>query len=332
MAVLEAIAKADFEQNPGYGDDHHCDRAKELIKKACGDDSLGVAFLVGGTQTNLTVIASALKSYQGVIAPFTAHINNHETGAIEATGHKVIAVDVKDGKITADQIRYVCKQYWDDTHCLHIVQPGMVYISQTTEVGTMYSKAELEAIHAVCQEFHMLLFIDGARLGYALECPDCDMTLQDLPKLCDVFTIGGTKQGALFGEAVVISDDTLKWEFPHHVKQRGGLLAKGWLLGVQYEVLFTDNLYFKLAKHAADLAVKLHKGLADMGFEFFYDNNTNQQLPILTREQAAKLEGKYSFDHFANLDDGRLATRFCTSWATKEENVDALLEDLKAIK
>lgn len=330
-SILQAVSDANFEQNPGYGEDHHCAHARELIRQACGDSTVNVEFLVGGTQTNLTVIAACLKSYQGVVAATTGHINCHEEGAIEATGHKVMAVPTTDGKLQPGQIRQLCRDYWDDTHCRHLVQPGMVYISQTTEVGTLYSRQEIQDIYDVCQEFKLLLFVDGARLGYALACPDCDMTLQDLPGLCDVFTIGGTKQGAMFGEAIVIMNDMLKVEFPFHVKQRGGLLAKGWLLGVQYETLFTDDLYFKLARHAAKLAVKLHEGFADAGFSFYMEGRTNQQLPIFTQEQATALGKKYSFDYFAPLPDGRIATRFCSSWATKEENVDMLLEDIKHI-
>ena len=329
--ILEALSTYNLEQNAGYGEDPHCDHAKEMIRQACGDDRAQVHFLVGGTQTNLTIIASTLKSYQGVISAMTGHINCHETGAIEATGHKVIAIPVTNGKLTAEQVRTVCQQYWNETHRLHFVQPGMVYISQTTEVGTLYTRQEIEAIHQVCQEFHMLLFVDGARLGYAMACPDSDLKLTDMPQICDVFTIGGTKEGAIFGEAIIIMDPELQREFPYHVKQRGGLLAKGWLLGVQYEALFTNDLYFRLSAHAAKLAVKLHDGFAAAGFEFFYPGRTNQQLPIMTQEQAAKLARKYSFDHFADLADGRLATRFCTSWATKEENVDALLNDIKNI-
>ena len=226
LPVLEAIAKANLEQNPGYGFDPHSDHARDLIRQACQAPEAGVYFLVGGTQANLTVIASCLKNYQGVIAPQTSHIFNHETGAIEATGHKILSVETADGKLTAQQVRDVCQAYWKETHALFFVQPGMVYISQTTEVGTMYSRAEIAAIHDVCKEYGMKLFVDGARLGYALAAPDSDMTLADLPQICDVFTVGGTKQGALFGEAVVIMDEDLSKEFPYHIKQRGGLLAR----------------------------------------------------------------------------------------------------------
>lgn len=332
LPVLEAIAKANLEQNPGYWFDSHSDHARDLIRQACQAPEAGVYFLVGGTQANLTVIASCLKNYQGVIAPQTSHIFNHETGAIEATGHKILSVETADGKLTAQQVRDVCQAYWKETHALFFVQPGMVYISQTTEVGTMYSRAEIAAIHDVCKEYGMKLFVDGARLGYALAAPDSDMTLADMPQICDVFTVGGTKQGALFGEAVVIMDEDLSKEFPYHIKQRGGLLAKGWLLGVQYEALFTDDLYMKSARHAADLAVKVYKGLKEAGYSFLYEHQTNQQLPIVTEEQLKTISQSYSVDHFADLPDGRIAIRICTSWATKEEDVDALLAFMKTLK
>lgn len=331
QAVLEALMNASAQQNPGYGFDSHCDRAKDLIRKTCEAPSAGVHFLVGGTQANLTIITACLKDYQGVIAPVTSHIFNHETGAIEATGHKILAIPTDDGKLTAAQVRKACQDYWTETHKLFFVQPGMVYISQTTEVGTMYSKVELAAIYDVCREYHMKLFIDGARLGYALAAPGNDITFADLPNLCDVFTIGGTKQGALCGEAVIITDPGVDSEFPYYMKQRGALLAKGWVVGVQYEALFADGLYLKLAGHAADLAVKIHHTLKDMGYTFLYDHLTNQQLPILTADQFHTLNNAFAVDHFADLPDGRIAARICTSWATKEEDVDALLHFMKTL-
>ena len=328
--ILEAIAQANYEQNPGYGCDPHTERACELIREACKTKDIAVCFVVGGTQANLTVIGAALKNYQGVIAPVTSHINTHEAGAIELTGHKVISVSSPDGKIRPEQVEKRCKAYTADAHRTHLVQPGMVYISQTTEVGTLYTKAEVKALHDVCKKYGLFLFLDGARLGYAVESPGNDLTLEDLPHLCDVFTIGGTKQGALFGEAAVIVDEELKCEFPYHIKQRGALLAKGWLLGIQYETLFTDNLYFRLARHAADLAVKMHKGFKEAGFDFLHNHETNQQLPIFTQTQFDKLKEKgFYFDHFADMKDGRIVTRFCTSWATDPANVDKLLEAIK---
>lgn len=329
--VLEALVNASTQQHPGYGMDSVCDHAKDLIRKTCEAPTAGVHFLVGGTQANLTIIAACLKDYQGVIAPVTSHIFNHETGAIEATGHKILAIPTDDGKLTAAQVRKTCQDYWTETHKLFFVQPGMVYISQTTEVGTMYTKAELTAIYDVCREYHMKLFIDGARLGYALAAPDADITFTDLPNLCDVFTIGGTKQGALCGEAVVITDATLDREFPYYMKQRGALLAKGWVVGVQYEALFTDDLYLKLAGHAATLAVKIHQALKEMGYSFLYDHQTNQQLPVLTAQQFHQLNNEFSVDHFADLPDGRIVARICTSWATKEDDVDALLQYMKTL-
>lgn len=331
MPVMEALAAASAEQNPGYGFDTHCDRARELIRKTCNTPDAGVHFVVGGTQANLTIIAACLKPYQGVIAPQTAHIFNHETGAIEATGHKILSIPTEDGKLTAEQIRKVCRDYWSESHKLFFVQPGMVYISQTTEAGTVYSKAELAAIYDVCREYHIKLFIDGARLGYALAAPSNDLTFADLPNLCDIFTVGGTKQGALCGEAVVIMDKTVDEEFPYHMKQRGALLAKGWVVGVQYEALFTDDLYLKLASHAAELAVEIHDALKTMGYTFLYDHLTNQQLPVLTEKQFHTLNEAFAVDHFADLPNGRIAARICTSWATKKEDVEALLACMKTL-
>ncbi|WP_301859796.1 low specificity L-threonine aldolase [uncultured Megasphaera sp.] len=331
--VLDAVVKASAQQHPGYGFDENSDHAKQLIRKACQlPASGGVHFLVGGTQANLTIIAALLKPYQGVIAPDTSHISNHETGAIEATGHKILALSTDDGKLHASQVEALCAAYEKETHKLFFVQPGMVYVSQTTEMGTMYTKQELADLYAVCRKYGLKVFVDGARLGYALAAPDCDMTLADLPQLCDVFTLGGTKQGALFGEAVVTTDAQLNRDLPYHIKQHGGLLAKGWLLGVQYEALFTDNLYLRLAKHAADLAVRIHDSLAAMGFSFLYEHRTNQQLPILTEDQFTKLNEQFSVDHFADLPDGRIAARICASWATKEDDVTALLAYMKTLK
>lgn len=329
--ILAAVEKANFEQNPGYGADRHCENARKLIKEACRAEKSDVHFVVGGTQANLTIIGAALKNYQGVLAPVTSHINTHEAGAIELTGHKVMSIHTPDGKLRPEDIEKQCRIYADDTHQTHIVQPGMVYISQTTEVGTLYSRAEVGELYKACKKYGILLFIDGARLGYAVTAPGNDFMLEDVAQYCDVFTVGGTKQGALFGEAVVIQDETLKREFPYHVKQRGALLAKGWLLGIQYETLFTDGLYLKLAKHAADLAVKLHQGFKDAGFAFLYDHETNQQLPVFTKEQFKKLSETYSFDHFADVEDGKIATRFCTSWATKEEDVEQLLAAVREL-
>lgn len=329
--ILEQLVKTNYEQTPGYGQDVHCEQARQYIKKACANDNLAVHFLVGGTQANTTVIASVLRPHQGVISASTGHINVHETGAIEATGHKVIAVASEDGKITASQVKNVYDAHWADPDHEHMVQPGMVYISHPTENGTIYSKKELQEISAVCQDRGLPLFLDGARLGYGLAAPGNDLGLPDLARLCDVFYIGGTKVGALFGEAVVICNDNLKKDFRYHIKQHGGMLAKGRLLGLQFETLFKDGLYFEMGEHAIRLAMLIRDAFTRKGFNFLYDSPTNQQFPILPRSALEKLSAKYSFSTWARIDDEHTAVRFCTSWATQEDAVKTLVEDIMSL-
>ncbi len=331
IEILEQMLKTNYEQTPGYGQDIHCDQARVYIKQWCANDNLDVHFLVGGTQANTTVIASILRPHQGVISAQTGHINAHETGAIEAAGHKVIVAESTDGKITAAQIQAIYAAHWADPDHEHIVQPGMVYISHPTENGTVYSKEELEEIHAVCKACGLPLFMDGARLGYGLTAEGNDLSLADIAQLCDVFYIGGTKVGALFGEAVVIANPNLKKDFRYHIKQRGGMLAKGRLLGIQFETLFKGGLYFEIAEHAVKLAMLIHNAFADKGYAFLYDSPTNQQFPILPRDAIEKLSAKYSFSIWKKINDEYTAVRFCTSWATKEENVKMLIEDIKAL-
>ena len=286
-------------------------------------------FLVGGTQTNVTVIAAALKHYQGVITATTGHINVHETGALEAAGHKCLPIETVDGKLTANQIaEYVDAHYADDSF-EHIAQPKMVYISNPTEVGTIYKKAELQAIYEACKAQGVYLFLDGARLGYGLASRENDLTLADVAALTDVFYIGGTKVGALFGEAVVITNDELKPDFRYNIKQRGGMLAKGRLLGIQFETLFEENRYMEMSKHAARLAEKLKDELTTMGVTFMIDSPSNQQFPILPNTVLDALREKYSFEFNGKIDADHSAVRFCTCWATKEENIDMLLCDIK---
>ena len=329
--IMERMMETNFCQTPGYGVDEYCERAREYIRKECGREDVDVHFLVGGTQTNMTVIASALRPYQGVIAAETGHVAVHETGAIEATGHKVIALPGKDAKISAAQVDEYVKAHWADADHEHIVQPGMCYISYPTESGTLYTKEELKALWEVCQKHGIYLFIDGARLGYGLMSPACDMTMADIASMCDVFYIGGTKVGALFGEAVVISNDALKRDFRYMIKQRGGMLAKGRLLGIQFETLFKDGLYYEIAKHAVDMAMKIREAFASKGITFMVNSLTNQQFPILDERQEAILSEKYASCLWAKMGDGRKAIRFCTSWATKEEAVDALVDDIKEL-
>lgn len=326
--VMERLMETNMEQTPGYGEDRFCESAAEKIRKLCEMEDAAVHFLVGGTQTNLTVISSLLRPHQGVIAAATGHINVHETGAIEACGHKVLGVPEKEGKLTADQILQVCQEHWADSSHEHIVQPGMVYLSFPTELGTLYSKKELEEISAVCRRQRLPLFIDGARLGYGLMSEKNDISIKELARLCDVFYIGGTKVGALFGEAVVITNRELTRDFRYIIKQKGGMLAKGRLLGIQFDALLENGLYFDIAKEADRLAMKLRRALEAKGYPLLVDSFTNQQFPILPDEEIARLSEKYAFSHWAKIDEDHTAVRFCTSWATREEQVDSLIGDL----
>lgn len=328
--IMERLMATNMNQTPGYGMDEYCDEARRLIRQACGREDAYVQFLVGGTQTNTTIICSVLKPYQGVLAAVSGHINVHESGAIEATGHKVLALPCgHDGKITAQQILKAYEDHINDGNAEHMVQPGMVYISNPTENGAIYYKEELEDISRVCHECGLPLFMDGARLGYGLMAEDNDVTLEDVARLCDVFYIGGTKVGALFGEAVVITDPAIKKDFRYMIKQRGGMLAKGRLLGIQFQVLFEDGLYWQISRHAIDMAMKLKRALTDCGYSFYAENSTNQQLPVMPDSVLEKLSHKYSYSFWEKTDDTHSAVRFCTSWATKEENVDALIADIR---
>ncbi len=329
--ILEKLFETNFEQTAGYGVDDHCEKARELIKKACAASDAYVQFLVGGTQTNATVIASILKPYEGVLSAVSGHINVHETGAVEATGHKVLPLASEDGKITASQIENAYSAHINDSSFEHMVKPALVYISQPTENGTLYTKSELEAIRDVCDRCGLSLFVDGARCGYGLKAENNDVFLPDLAKLSDVFYIGGTKVGTLFGEAVVFSNEKLAENFRYMIKRHGGMLAKGRLLGVQFETLFEDGLYFEISEHAMKLALKIKYALKDMGIDVLFDSPTNQQFPIFKDEVLKKLSEKYSFSFWCKPKDGYSAVRICTSWATREENVNALLEDIKKL-
>ncbi|MDO4703905.1 low specificity L-threonine aldolase [Tannerella sp.] len=327
--ILDRLVQTNFEQTKGYGEDGHCEHARQIIRRLCDDDQADVHFLVGGTQTNTTVIASVLRPHQGVISADSGHINVHETGAIEATGHKVLALPAHDGKLSAAQVEEAILAHRNDPNREHTVQPGMVYISQPTECGTLYYKEELQRLSEVCCRYGIPLFIDGARLGYGLEAETNDLTLPDIARLCDVFYIGGTKVGALFGEAVVILTDTLKQDFRYLMKQHGGMLAKGRLLGIQFETLFEDGLYFEISRHAVRMAIKIRDAFAGKGISFLYPSPTNQQFPILNDTQIAALSEKYAFEYWTKVDMHHTAVRFCTSWATREEDVDVLIEDVK---
>ncbi len=329
--VLELITETNFEQHPGYGTDIYCEKARGIIREMCGAPEAGVHFLVGGTQANTTVIAAALRPYQSVISAVSGHINGHETGAVEAAGHKVIPVESADGKINAEQIEEVYDDYMSDSNREHVTMPAMVYISNPTENGTVYTKKELEKISAACRKKGLFLFMDGARLAYGLTAEGNDMSLKDIAKLCDVFYIGGTKCGALFGEAVVITDKGMDRDFRYSIKQRGGMLAKGRLLGLQFIALLEGGLYFGLAANANRLAMKIKNAVKSKGWEFLYDSDTNQQFPIIPDEKLEKLGKKYTYTFIKKIDKDHTAVRFCTSWATKEEDVAALVKDIETV-
>ena len=329
--VLSALIKTNMEQTPGYSEDIYCARAAEKIRKYCGREDLAVHFLVGGTQANLTVIAAGLRPHQGVLCADSGHVNVHETGAIEATGHKCLGLPSVYGKIQAKQVIDYMNAHYADPSFEHTVQPGMVYISNPTEWGTLYSKSELEELSKACRDNGLYLFLDGARLGYGLMATENDLTMGDLANLCDVFYIGGTKVGALFGEAVVISNGTLARDFRYIMKQRGGMLAKGRLLGVQFDALFTDDLYFCISKHADRLAEKLRDKFSELGYPFFMPPQSNQLFPVLPAAVRKALGEKYTFIEMDQLDGDLRVCRFCTSWATGEENVEALCADLEKI-
>ncbi|MGF0469852.1 low specificity L-threonine aldolase [Lysinibacillus sphaericus] len=329
--ILQKLVETNEEQSPGYGMDEHSERARAYIKKEIAAEQADVHFLVGGTQTNTTVIASILRPHQGVIAATTGHIAVHETGAIEATGHKVLTLPSDDGKITAAQVKACYDAHWQDSTHEHMVQPGLVYISHPTENGTTYSKAELSAISKVCRDCGLPLFLDGARLGYGLVADGNDLSLKDIAQLCDVFYIGGTKMGALFGEAVVIVNPAYQRDFRYMIKQRGGLLAKGRLLGLQFETLLENHLYLDIAHHAVEMAMLIQQAFIQKGFALRYNSKTNQQFPILPNDLLKKLGEKYSFSVWETFDDTHTVVRFCTSWATKKENVERLIKDIERL-
>ena len=329
--VLEALTRTNLEQTPGYGTDDYCKEAAELIAKACGREDLKVHFLVGGTQANLTVIAAALRPYQAAVCAVSGHINVHETGAVEATGHKVLGLPSADGKITAKQVRDLVAAHRANDSFEHENQPKMVYISNPTELGTLYNLQELEELSAACRDNGLYLFLDGARLGYGLVAQGNDVTLNDLARLCDVFYIGGTKVGALFGEAVVYSNPVLAEDFRYMIKRQGGMLAKGRLLGVQFKALFEDNLYFDIAGHAVRMADKIRGVFDEMGVPYLVPGVTNQIFPILSDDFLAELGKNFMFTEMERVDATHRCVRFCTSWASTEENVDALCKELKRI-
>ena len=328
--ILEALVRTNMEQTPGYGEDKYCLSAADKIRKELGRDDVAVHFLVGGTQTNFTFIASCLRPHEGVICPATGHINVHETGAVEATGHKILPIPSLDGKINAGEIEEMVTSHENDTAFEHITKPKMVYLSMPTENGTIYSKAELQAIYDCCKRKNLILYIDGARLGYGLMCKENDIAFSDLPYLCDAFYIGGTKVGALFGEALVIVNDKYKEDFRYIEKQKGAMLAKGRLLGLQFDTLFTDGLYFKVSKHAVKLADKIRDAFREKGIRLLYNSPANQVFVLLDDEQKKQLEKDFTFCYWGK-SDGLHAVRFCTSWATQESDADALVSAINEL-
>ena len=326
--ILDALVRTNMEQTCGYAEDEYSEDARALIRSACEAETADVHFLIGGTGTNTTVIAASLRPYEGVLCASTGHINVHESGAIESSGHKVIALPDENGKLTAEAAEAFCAAYHADGTKEHMVKPAMVYISQPTETGTVYSAAELTALKRVCDAYGMYLYVDGARLGYALAADGCDVTLPFLTKTADVFYIGGTKVGALFGEAVVIANDALKTGFRYMIKQRGSMLAKGRLLGVQFREMFLDGLYFEMGRHAIDKAKRLRAIFENAGYPFACDSPTNQQFPILPDALLEKLAPDFAYSYWNRYDETRSVVRFCTSWATTEEELEALEEAL----
>lgn len=327
--VLQHLIETNDLQTDGYGVDPFCQNAAAQIRNACADESLAVHFLVGGTQTNLTVIAAALRPHQSVLTATSGHIAVHETGAIEAVGHKCETLATDNGKITAAQVRAKLKSHLTDEAFEHATQPKLVYISQPTEVGTVYTRDELTALRDVCDEFNLLLYMDGARLSYALTCPGNDLDLQTIASLCDVFYIGGTKAGLLFGEAVVIRNNDLKKDFRYLIKQKGGMLAKGRLLGVQFQALFTNNLYERIGYHANHCAMIIRDSLREAGVRFRYDSPTNQIFPIFSDQVVAKIRAEFAVSYIERINEQESCIRICTSFATKEENARLLTERIR---
>ena len=329
--ILKNLLQSNDERTSGYGSDCHTEAAKALIRKATGLPDAEVFLLVGGTQTNATMIDALLGSGEGVICVPTAHIEVHEAGAVEAFGHKVITIGGTSSKLDAGGLRSYMESFLSDDSHSHMVQPGMVYISMPTELGDVYRRSELEELYDCCRGYGLKLYIDGARLGYGLCSPECDFDLPFLASHCHAFYIGGTKVGAMFGEAVCIVNSKYKEDFRYHIKQHGGMLAKGRFLGIQFETLFRDGLYLEISKHAIEQAMRIKEAFTEGGCEFLFDSPTNQQFPILNRMVFTELAKRYTFTTWEKLPGERTAVRFVTSWATRPEHVDALIEDVKRL-
>ena len=324
--VLRALIETNGEQTPGYGEDPHCEAARSLLRERCALPEGEVQFLVGGTQTNQVVIDTITPAYAGVVAVASGHPNVHEAGAIEFSGHKVLTIPQHNGKMDPTELDEFCKTFYADGNYEHMVFPGSVYVSQSTEYGTIYSKAELQAIADVAHKYDMPLFVDGARLGYALTATGSDMTLADLATIADVFYIGGTKVGALFGEAVVFTKHNTPKHFLTLIKQHGALLAKGFVLGAQFDALFTDNLYFKIARNANEAADRIREALRAKGYTLTFEAPTNQIFVTMDQPTIDRLEREVKLGFTEKADDTHTVMRICTSWATTHEEVDQLIE------
>ena len=327
--ILERLLETNMVKTAGYGADEYSESAREKIRLACGTPDADIFFLAGGTQTNAVVISSVLRPWQGVIAAVTGHISTHEAGAIEAGGHKVLELPHKEGKLTVESVRACLRAWHEDANRDHMVMPGMVYLSQPTEYGTLYSLEELTALSRICREYGIPLYLDGARLAYALACPENDVTLPDLASLCTIFYIGGTKCGALLGEAVVIPEHNAVPHLFTLIKQRGALLAKGRVAGIQFDTLFTDGLYFRIGRTAVEAADRIRRALKESGYELAFSAPTNQIFPALTKPQLDALSSRIEMSFWEHLENGRTVMRIATSWATTEEDTDSLIRILK---
>lgn len=329
--ILKRLAETNMESLPGYGADPYCESAKEKIRAACGCPDAEVEFLVGGTQANAVIISTMLRDYEGVVAAKTGHVSTHEAGAIEYTGHEVLEVEQTDGKIKPAVLRKYLEGFYEDANHEHMVFPGMLYLSYPTEYGTLYTRKELKEIAGICQSYQIPLFLDGARLGYGLMSRGCDLTLEEIAKLTDVFYIGGTKVGALCGEAVVFTKKNRPCHFVNSVKKRGALLAKGRLLGIQFDTLFTDGLYFEISRHAITMAEELKDIFKEAGLPFYLESPTNQQFIILEDGQMERLKEHVGFGFWEKQDARHTVVRFATSWSTTKEDLDGLKEIIQRL-
>jgi len=326
-SIIKALEKTNLDQQSGYSEDFYTEEAVKLIKKRMNSENSDIHIVSGGTQANLIVISSILKPHEAVVSAATGHINTHEAGAIEATGHKVCTVNTEDGKLIPEQIQKVLDIHEDE----HMVKPKLVYISNSTEIGTVYNKKELDTLHDFCKAKNLYLYMDGARLGAALQSPKSDLKFEDLPNYTDAFYIGGTKNGALLGEAIVINNPVLQEDFRFHIKQKGAMLAKGRVLGIQFLELFKNDLFFEIGKHSNEMAFKISNSLKGLGYDFLGEPSSNQIFPILPNKLIDALLEKYNFYKWSEIDENNSAVRLVTSWATETEIIDKFIKDIKEL-